>query len=475
MNINELDAVAQGAAVRAGDISARELVQAAAEKSEAIDRKINHMVTELYEQALLEATEIAPEGVLAGVPVLLKDFLATCEGVRHTEGSKFLRDYVATQDSEYVRRLRHAGAVILGVVSTPEMAAMSTCEPHLFGPTRNPWLPDRTPGGSSGASAAAIAAGVVPAAHGNDAAGSIRIPASCCGVFGLKPTRARNPLGPEHGDLAAGLWTEHVLTRSVRDSAAFLDVTGGGMMGDPYAAPSGPASFLDECEAEPARLRIGYSSQTPTRTTVAPECRAAVEQAAEALEELGHFVVEGEPEFDAELAERELFTLFCEGVAARVDSWSERLGQAPSPGDLEPLTEGLMVLGRQRSGAAHLLGIERIQREARKIARFFEAHDAWLTPTLGMSPVELGYFDLASDDGVEDFLRRDAEFSPFTWIANLTGQPAMSYPLCFEAGVPIGVHVMGRFGDELTLLRLALQLERVHPIPTAEVQALPTA
>lgn len=460
--ILRLDAVGQAEAIQAGEVSAAELIDAAATRAEAVDEVINFVVTPLYDEAIAHAKGSRNDSPLAGIPVMLKDFLATCAGVRHTEGSAYLSDYVAPSDSGYVARLRAAGANILGIVSTPEMALMCTTEPRIFGPTHNPWKRGYTPGGSSGASAAAVAAGVVAAAHGNDVGGSLRTPASCCGVVGLKPTRARNTLGPEYGDLTAGLWTEHVLTRSVRDSAAFLDATAGPMLGDPYCAPSPHSPFLADCDVEPDQLRIAFSTEGPTGSLVTAECRDATERAANLLVELGHEVQEDAPSFDAPLAETEFFALFCEGLAARLDSWVDRRGRKPRPGDFEPYTVALASLGRGRTGADHLNGVNRLQRECRRFAQFFQTYDVWLTPTLGMAPVELGRFDMGEGKSAEDVLRLEGSFSPFAWTANVTGQPAISLPYEFAGGLPIGIHLTAGFGDERTLLRVSSQLERVR-------------
>jgi amidase len=286
-----LDATAQAELVRTGQVSAAELVTAAIERIEVLNPVLNAVVTPLFEQAT-EAARAGPSGPFAGVPYLVKDLACEMEGVRFTEGSRFLADNVSRFDSELVLRVRRAGLVILGKTSTPEFGMAPACEPVLFGPVRNPWDTQRSTSGSSGGSAAAVASGMVPFAHGNDLGGSLRYPASACGLFALKPTRARNPLGPEYGDVAAGGAAEHALTRSVRDSAALLDATSGPDLGDPYWAPPPARPFLAEVGTDPGRLRIGYTVRTPDGDLGHPDCVAAAGHAARLCASLGHEVTE---------------------------------------------------------------------------------------------------------------------------------------------------------------------------------------
>jgi amidase len=458
-----IDGVAQGELVAKREVTPLELVEAAIARIERVNPTFNLVVTPMYEMALQEARKCEVEGRLAGVPFLLKDLIATCEGVRQTEGSRFLGDYVAQRDSEYVRRLKHAGLILVGKTNTPEFGNASTTEPLLFGPSRNPWDLGRTTGGSSGGSAGAVCAGLVAAAHGNDTGGSIRTPASCCGVFGLKPTRARNPLGPDYGDAFCGFLAEHVLTRSVRDSAALLDATSGPSEGDPYAAPAVGRSFLEEINSAPTRLRIAYATRTLGGAEVHPECAAVVLQTAALCVDLGHEVEEATPSVDPEWLEHAFFTTWSEGIAWTIDSWAKRLGRPPTSDQFEPLTWAVQKIGRERSAAEHLLMLQELQAVSRDIARFFSLHDVWLTPTLAEPPVPLGTFDAPTDDPLRS-LRRDAEFSPFVWMANVTGQPAMSVPLFWSnEGLPIGSHFVGRFGEERALFRLAAQLEEAQP------------
>jgi amidase len=461
------DAITQAALVRDGAVSATELTQVAIERAQRLDPLLGILVEPLFDSALDSAQRIDRDGgieaPLAGVPMIIKDHLATIAGVRHTEGSRFLRDYVAPNDSQLVRRYRAAGMAIVGTASTPEFALLSTTEPLLHGPTRNPWDRSRTPGGSSGASAAAVAAGVVPVAHGNDSGGSLRIPASCCGVFGFKPTRARNSLAPL-GDLG-GIWVEHVITRSVRDSAAVLDATHGPAGGDPYAAPPVEGSFLARTREDPGPLRVAFTDVPPSGGRVAPDCSLAVHAAAALCQELGHAVSETAPELDWAATEAAFLSVFAAACAAWVDGWALRLQRQPSDGELESYTRALAASGRRIGAAELLLSIERLQHATRAVDRFFEHFDVLLTPTLAELPPPLGYFDPPPppDDPLQ-VLERDARFTPFTWLANATGQPAASLPLHWTAGgLPVGVMASTRFGDEGTLFGLAAQLERARP------------
>jgi amidase len=356
------------------------------------------------------------------------------------------------------------------------MAVGPTTEPRLFGPTRNPWDLMRTAGGSSGGAAAAVASGMVPAAHGNDAGGSIRVPAACCGVFGLKPTRGRNPLGPRYGDVMSGLVAEHVLTRSVRDSAALLDATAGPDRGDPYWAPPPARPFLREIGAPPGRLRIAFTTRAPGGADVHPDCVAAVHQTARLLEGLDHEVGEGAPRLDAEPFFRAFTSVLAVGFTWGIDDWKRRTGREPTAEFFEPFVWAFTERGRQFTGPEYLTAVQDLQLASREVARFFVDHDAWLTPMLGEPPVPLGTFAYAGGDPF-DVRRRMAAFTPFTYVANVTGQPAMSVPTSWNAdGLPIGTQLVGRFGEEALLFRLASQIEAAQPwaIRRPPVFAAPT-
>jgi amidase len=458
-----LDATAQAELVRTGQVTPAELVTAAIERIEALNQVLNAVVTTVFDQAA-EAAHTVPTGPFTGVPYLLKDLACEMAGVSFTEGSRFLAGNVSRFDSELVVRLRRAGLVILGKTSTPEFGLAPACEPALFGPARNPWDPQLSTSGSSGGSAAAVASGMVPFAHGNDLGGSLRYPASACGLFALKPTRARNPLGPEYGDVAAGGAAEHALTRSVRDSAALLDATSGPDVGDPYWAPPPARPFLAEAGADPGRLRIGYTTRTPDGDSGHPDCVAAAEHAARLCASLGHEVTEtGWPGFTPEVGAA-IGTMIYAATAWILRYWIRRVGREPGEGEIEPLNRALWQAGEKVTAAEWLLAVEDIQRFGRRVARFFTGFDAFLTPTMSTPPLPIGTMVSTPDDPWRS-LEVSAQTVRYAGVvANLTGNPAMSVPLWWnDDGLPIGVHFLGRFGDEATLIRLAAQLEEAQP------------
>jgi amidase len=457
-----MDATAQAELVHQGEATPLELVEAAIERIERLNPALNAVVTPMYDLAGEAARGKLPDGPFTGVPYLLKDLTASYAGVRLTGGSAFLAHFVPTIDSELVRRLKAAGFVVIGKTNTPELGIAPTTEPHLFGACRNPWDPPRTVGGSSGGSAAAVAAGMVPAAHGNDGGGSIRIPASCCGVFGLKPTRGRNPLGPNFGDIMGGLVADHALTRTVRDSAAILDTTAGPDIGDPYFARPPERPYREEVGARTGRLRIAFSDVSPLGGPVRPECREAVREAAALCEELGHSVEEGAPPLSGERYLHLFMALWAGGCAWSVDGLALVTGRTPTAEGFEPLTWALYDRGKRIGAADYLLALQGLQQMARPVAGFFLDHDLWLTPTLAEPPVELGTFELPPER-LDEAVGRAFAFTPFTSLFNVTGQPAMSVPLHWSEGLPIGVQFAARYGDEATLFRLAAQLEEARP------------
>jgi amidase len=339
-----------------------------------------------------------------------------------------------------------------------------TCEPLLHGPTRNPWDPDRSTSGSSGGSAAAVASRMVPAAHGNDLGGSLRYPASACGVFGLKPSRARVPLAPEYGDAVSGWAIEHALTLSVRDSAALLDAVSGPAVGDPYAVPAPSRPFLSEVGADPGRLRIGFSTRRFDDDPVHPDCVAALEDALALLADLGHDVEEAElPGLGPEVGSA-IGTVFNTATAWIVAYWTRRLGRPPADDELEPLTRAYWELGRQVSAADYLLAIEECQRFTRGVAAWLAGYDMWLTPTLSTPPARIGAITATDDEPLRALEAGGPTVAYAGVVANLTGNPAMSVPMWWNAdGLPIGVHFLGRYGDEAGLFRLAGQLEAARP------------
>jgi amidase len=405
-----MDATSQSELVARREIKAIELVDAAIEDIERLNPTLNAVVTPMYELARRIASEPLSDGPFAGVPFLLKDLIAEYGGVRFTEGTSFLADYVPQEDSELVRRQKRAGLIIVGKTNTPEMGSGLSTESRLFGAAHNPWDTTRTPGGSSGGSAAAVVSGIVPMAHGNDAGGSIRIPASCCGLFGLKPTRGRNPLGPHYGDLFSGLVAEHALTRSVRDSASLLDATSGPSLGDPYPAPPLMRPFAQEVGADPGHLRIAFSTRALNGTEVHPDCVTAVRDAAALCAELGHEVVEASPDIAFESFNRSFTNIVAAGFAWAIEDWARRIDRKPDPEYFEPYLWAFSEKGREVSGPSYLLSLQDLQRHTRDIAHFFVDHDIWLTPTLGEPPVPLGTFEFSGDNLME-VRRRISEFN----------------------------------------------------------------
>src|SRR5438552_6172159 len=351
-DVAALDAIGQAELVRRREVTPTELVTWAIERIDHLNPRLNAVVTPMFEQALAAARS-GCSGPFAGVPYLLKDLAAEAAGVRFTEGSRFLRGYVSHYDSELVGRLRRAGLIIVGKANTPEFGLVPTCEPALFGPTRNPWDVTRSTSGSSGGSAAAVASGMVPAAHANDLGGSIRFPASACGLFGLKPTRARNPFGPEYGDVISGWAVEHAVTRSVRDSAALLDATRGPARGDPYPAPPSERPFAQEVGADPGRLRIAYTPRVPDGSPGHPDCVAALVDALELCTSLGHEVVEADlPGLDGEVGSA-IGQVFDAAAAWILRYWIRRMGREPRDDEIEPLTRAYWQAGERVSAAAY--------------------------------------------------------------------------------------------------------------------------
>jgi amidase len=425
----------------------------------------------------------ASQAPFAGVPFLVKDLIATCAGVRQTEGSRLCARRIASRDSELVRRLRAAGLVIVGKTNTSELGSTPVTENGLFGATRNPWDPSLSPAGSSGGSAAAVAAGIVPMAHGNDSGGSLRNPASCCGVFGFKPSRGRMPLAPEQaGEPLARLLVEHALTRSVRDSARLLDATHGALHGDPYRAPAPAQPFVEALERPPAKLRIALSLRTPTGEQVHPDCIAAAERAATLCEQLGHHVSEGEPPLEGVALVDAWFEVWAHTIAGMALELAAEQGRPLVAEELEPLTWRWCERSAAGSAREYLSALRSLESAAAAIARFLEDHDAWLTPTLGLPAIPVDAFDAAAARPAsadahssvgsaraggpqrEQDVSRYMGLSPFARLSNITGFPAMSLPLHWTAeGVPVGAHFMGRQWGERTLLALAAQLEQAAP------------
>jgi amidase len=457
-----LDATAQAELVRRGAVTPAELVEAAIGRIEALNPALNAVVTPMFDQAR-EAARTASDGPFAGVPFLLKDLGAEVAGVPFTEGSRFLGGYVPAADCDIITSYRRAGLIPLGKTNTSEFGLLPTAEPELHGPARNPWDTGRMTGGSSGGSAAAVAAGLVPAAHANDGGGSIRIPAACCGVFGLKPTRGRITFAPLYGDMGGGIVNEHVVTRSVRDSAALLDATAGPVPGDPYVAPPPARPYRDEVGADPGRLRIAFSTAPMNGADVHADCVAAVADAAGLCGELGHDVAAAAPALDPAWLDA-LFSKVWTGLLGwMIADWSRRLGRDPAPEHFEPWTWRMYEVARTIGADDYLVAVQDLQAAARDVAGFFERYDLLLTPVVAHPPLPVGSF-VWTHERRREARKAVARFSAFTPLFNVTGQPAMSVPLYWnEEGLPIGVQFVGRYGDEATVFRLAAQLEAARP------------
>jgi amidase len=462
-----LDATAQAELVRAGEASPVELVEAAIERIERLDPELNAVIHTRFEEARAEAARSLPDGPLRGVPFLIKDLSQGFAGEPMHMGMRLLEelDFRCPLDTTLALRFRAAGLVSLGRTNTPELGILPTTEPKAYGPTRNPWDTSRSSGGSSGGSAAAVAAGMVPFAHASDGGGSIRIPASMCGLVGLKTTRQRISEGPLIGDTMSGLSVQFAVTRTVRDAAALLDAVHGPAPGDPYVAPPPERPYTEELSAEPGRLRIALRTDPLADIEIDSMVVDAARDAAALLEELGHSVEEGEAlPIDGERARETFLTRWMVGQDATLAQLEVATGREIGPDDVEPLTWALAEEGKRRSGADYLGAVAFHQGIARLLAGAHESGvDLLLTPTLGEPPPPLGSFD---DSGPEPLraIHRAARTAAFTGLFNATGQPAISLPLHWSAdGLPVGIQLVAPFGREDLLLRVAAQLERARP------------
>jgi amidase len=444
--------------IRGGDISSRELVEASLERIEALEPELNAFAHLDPEGALAAADLVRPgdERPFAGVPIAIKD-TAEVAGWPYTLGSDVFGDFVPSYDAFVVRRLREAGFVLVGKTSLPEFGILPVTEPRRFGPTRNPWDTERTPGGSSGGAAAAVAAGMLPLAHGSDGGGSIRIPAACCGLVGLKPSRGRVSRGPDQGE--DFLVQDGVLTRTVAETAELLDVLAGYEPGDASWAPPPPEPFAAAVGREPGRLRIGFTTDAAIQAELDPQCERAVRDAAELLSSLGHEVEEVEAPWAGQDLLRVFTLVFGTPVSLGVFFGAQVTGREPSEELVEPLTWTIWNGIRERTALDYLLARTQLSAAARAIVALWNEFDVVMTPALAWRPVRLGEIDACSDDPWEDF-RRSGEFTPYTAVFNVTGQPAISLPLFHgDDGLPLGVQLAGRPADEATLLSLAAQLE----------------
>jgi amidase len=457
------DALELAELVRMRKVSPQELLDAALARAAAVNPRINAIVLDHADLARQAIADGLPDGPLRGVPYLLKDLGAAKKGTVCTGSFSLTRNSVAEEDSTYVERCRKAGLVLFGKTHSPELGQSPSSESRMWGATRNPWNLARIAGGSSGGAAAAVAAGIVPVAHATDGGGSIRIPAACCGLFGLKPTRARTPMGPKRGEGWGGASVGHVVSRSVRDSAAFLDATGGPALGDPYAAPHQERPWIEEVGRKPGRLRIAFSTTPPINVPVHADAIAAVEDAARLCESLGHIVEEAGPELNGREIMQAQGVVISANVAFTVEEAAEALGRKPVPEDVERATWFRIENARRADSSAYARAMNTLHMVGRTVAAFMEDYDVILQPVAAQPPLPLGVINLDRED-LQQMYREMIGFIPYTGIYNLTGQPSANIPLFWNADdLPIGTMFTTRFGDEATLFRLAAQLEEARP------------
>ncbi|MEE8580216.1 MAG: amidase [Myxococcota bacterium] len=462
-----VDAVGQAELVRSGEISPGDLVEAAIVRLEKINPKLNAVIHPALERARAAAASDLPDGPFKGVPILMKDIGGQEAGAPNHGGMRFLKEagWTEREDSYFTRKLKAAGLVSLGRTNTPELALLPTSEPEAYGATGNPWNPDHSAGGSSGGAGAAVAAGIVPAAHASDGGGSIRGPASMCGLVGLKPTRGRNSFGPGLGERWSGLACEFFVTRSVRDTAALLDVTAGPMPGDPYFAAPLARPFAEAATLAPGRLRVGFMTGAPRGLSVHAECQSAVEQTASVLEGLGHDLEEAHPSaLDDPASVANYVKIVTANTARALDSWGEKVGRPVEERDVETLTWTLAEQGRQQTATDLLATLEFVHAFGRRVAAWWEGgFDLLLTATQGAPPPELGFISSTPDEPTRAFLR-SAPYGVFTLPFNVTGQPAISLPLHWtEDHLPLGIQLVAPYGREDLLLQVAKQLEDEKP------------
>ncbi len=452
------------AMVRSGELSARELVQSSLDRIEELNPRLNAFVQIDAERALAAAEEVAPgdERPFAGVPIAIKNNRPV-SGLRLTYGCPLMKGFTADYDHNITRRLKQAGFIVVGSTTLPEYGILPTTEAQLFGPTRNPWDLERTPGGSSGGSAAAVASGMVPVAHGNDGGGSIRIPAACCGLVGLKPQRGRISAAPELGESLLGI--DGVLTRTVGDTAAILDVLAGYEVGDATWAPPPAKSFAAAAAGDrPGRLRIAATTLAPIPDAVVdPACAAAVTEAAGLLRELGHEVEEVDPPWQIEGLTELFGAVFCTHIGLSIAFSGMVAGRDPVAEDMEPMSWAIFSMVQKLNAVEGFGATVRLQAFTRQLVQFMEPYDALLTPALAERPLALGTLDPAAPNPLETFTRSGL-FTPFTPVFNASGQPGISLPLFHgEDGLPLAVQLAGRPAQEATLLALATQLETALP------------
>jgi amidase len=450
--------------VKTGKTTPAELVEASIERIERHNGTLNAVVHKAYDEARATAAGDLPEGPFKGVPFLIKDLGAQVKGWPRTSGSMFAQVAADEGDSELVRRYRASGVVLVGKSNTPEFGIPGVTTSRRLGKCSNPWDTTRISGGSSGGAASATAAGLVPLAHASDGLGSIRIPAACCGLVGMKTTRDRNPNGGEDYDRAIGFSVDHVVSRTVRDSAAMLDATGYPEPASPYASPAKERPYLDEVGRVPGKLRILWSAETPNGKPISPEVQAKLEETAETLRALGHEVVEGGLGVDYRTLYRAQALVSASNFAAGMRRWIEKIGHEPAEGEIEGLARRGFEAGQRITGEQAMWGWQQLRLMNRQILRVFEDIDVYLTPVLGTVPPKHEFLDTLTDD-LKSFDKAQSQTFPFTPPFNFTGQPSLSLPLhqSAEGGLPIAMQFTGRYADEGTLFRLAGQLEKEMP------------
>jgi amidase len=470
--------------VRSKQVTPAELVEEAIERIEALNPKVNAVIHKLYERARREVQQGLPEGPFSGVPFFLKEIQSYLAAELHTSCSRYFEGYRPERNSELVDRYLASGVVVLGKTNAPEFGLLPATEPELFGPTRNPWNPELTTSGSSGGSAASVAARMVPLAGGGDGGGSIRTPSSCCGLVGLKPTRGRTPVGPQEAEMWNGFAIEHVLTRSVRDSAAMLDCISGPCLGDSHYLPRPETSFLDEVKKEPGKLRIAYGTESILGKENHPDCLAGLQDTLKLLGQLGHQTEEVNVPIEKAAFSRAFAIMAGAYVWALLSEFESVTGKKVRRPLLERETWLTRALGLSVHAGRYVQSIRLMQREARKFLELTESYDVLLHPTLVAPPKPLGFLQsygwlawaeailarvpvksvIRSNKALDDSVAPLIEFSGNTPVFNVSGQPSMSLPLYYNGeGLPIGMMFTGRFGDEATLFRLAGQLEKARP------------
>lgn len=478
------DALGLAGLVKQGEVTPAELLEEAIVRLDAVDAQLNPVVYRMYDEARARVAQSLPEGAFRGVPFVVKDLIQLIPGVPTQSGSRFWEGWTPEAATNLYTRWLDSGVVPFAKTATPELGIVPIAEAEVNGPTRNPWNPERTCGGSSGGSAVAVASGAVPMGSGGDGGGSIRIPASCCGIFGMKPTRARNPAGPFASENWGGFVCEHVLTVSVRDSAAMLDATHGSEPTAPYCAPEVSGSFLESVTAAPAKLRIAFHTEPAFPVEVHADCIAAVEDAAQLCRELGHDVEEVAPNHPQDQINRAFVTVYAANIAADIRDGERVRNKKASRKDFELGTRISRLLAHSINSEDFVMCYRFLQAEARRLVRRYHAFDAVLSPTLCKPPIGIGELEPSKPEAllqtvleatgfkaplklpgvIETATIEILKFASFTQVANFTGQPSMSVPLSWNAeGLPIGVMFNGRFGEEQTLFSLAAQLERARP------------